>query len=180
MLLTTITLTPKTLVGHAPTNEAIRDACDSDNVLWARSDRDELTVASEISPEWEVIPGAISAHSSRYPTHPTGAMIEWRILAAPVKRFSRRDRHGHAVGKPQKKPLPDAEVVPWITGKLAPGLRVTTAGHRRMPTSSNFAARWLITGEGEVLDGQELRDIALAGLGTQRAQGCGLLLTWKL
>src|SRR5699024_1076943 len=103
MLLTTITLTPKTLVGHAPTNQAIRDASDSDNILWARSDRDELTVVSDISPEWEIIPGAISAHSSPYPTHPTGAMIEWRILAAPVKRTSPRDENGRAVGKPQKR-----------------------------------------------------------------------------
>src|SRR5690625_2473716 len=102
MLLTTITLPPRALVGHAPTNAAIRDACDSDNVLWARSDRDELTVVSDISPEWKIIPGAISAHSSRYPKPPTGAMIEWRILAAPGKRVSRGERNGHTGGQPQK------------------------------------------------------------------------------
>ena len=180
MILTTVTLNPQALVGHAATNDAVRDACDSDDVLWARSNPDELTTVSDVSPEWETIPGALSAQSTRVPTHPAGATVGWRILAAPVKRTSQRDSAGRAIGKPQKKMMPDVEVVPWLTGKLAPGLRVTTAKHTRMPTSGKFAARWLIAGEGEVVDGQALRDIVLGGLGTQRAQGCGLLLSWEL
>lgn len=146
-------------------------------ILWARTNQEMLVISSDVSPEWDLIPGSISATMER-PDYRDGQRIHWSATIAPVRTVSPRNSSGKAIVKGKKTPLIDPkEVEKWTREKLNPvfimegRMRV-----QQLPRPHNAPLMWRVSGRAQILDGAGAAALQAAGIGRQKSRGCGLLI----
>lgn len=159
----------------------VYEAVDADpntpRILWARTSPEALVISSDVSPEWDLIPGAVRATMER-PDYHNGQRIHWSATVAPVRTVSPRSSSGKAIGKGKKIPLIDRrEVEEWTQKKLVSVVEI----HGRMrvqqlPRPHNAPLMWHVSGSAKVIDGIGLAALQAAGIGRQKSRGCGLLI----
>lgn len=188
MILTHITLDPHQALPQSDLTgmgRRVRDSVDAETganpALWARPAPTRLVIVSDIAPDWPLIPGAQSATSTRMPTHKPGDRVGWTITFSATRTVVKRGPDGRAVGRGRKVDLRDlGDATGWLTDRLTPALnQMGITDRKQLPRPEGAPKRWRIHGTGTVRDPEVLADLQAEGVGRNKAQGCGLLLTWE-
>lgn len=133
--------------------------------------RGRIVLVQSAAPADRPTPGTVSKDVTGRLTPPAGSMVRFRVAVNAVQRVPRSGAD---------RPVPQADLADWLTGKLAPALdQVTVLTSVRTVHKPRRGGRVLqvdvVDGIAQVADHDALAELTSDGVGRGKAFGCGLL-----